>query len=81
LKRGLNRLGLGPVGRAKRVAEWSRIKGVAIVGVEVPNKDDWHWVVVDPARNQIFDPLKAEVKALDKVRRKPFSFLSVKPAR
>ena len=82
VKRGFDNLGIRYAMRAKRVASWSRIKSVSIVACSRLQDESFHFVIFDPTKGDglVYDPWHKTARPLARVRRRPFSYLEVKPA-
>jgi hypothetical protein len=79
IRRALRALNVPHSERAKRCTSWEAIPATAIVGCGRRPGNFWHWVVYDPGRGKVHDPLLAKPVSLRKVRRKPFSYLVIEP--
>jgi hypothetical protein len=79
IRRALDVLGVRYGERARRCATWERIPETAIVGCGGLPGIFWHWVVYDPARRTVYDPLRFAPVSSSRIRRKPFSYLAVQP--
>ncbi len=77
IKAALDRLSAPHEPRAKPAASWTAIRKLSIVACGLDKDENWHWVVFDPEKQLVYDPLKEEAVAPSRVRRKPFSYLAV----
>jgi hypothetical protein len=79
IHRGLRGLGLKFGRRACYVSKWQSIPEIAIVACSRRFDGDWHWVVYSPHEGLIYDPERARLVPITQSRRKPFSYLTVRP--
>lgn len=77
----LDALGIRYAARAVPCTRWDRIPSVAIVGCGRRPGNLWHWVVYDPERRLVHDPLRSAGVSSARIRRKPFSYLAIEPPR
>jgi hypothetical protein len=63
--------------KARRVTRMESIRELAIL---IVSKGD-HWVVVSPDEGLVYDPLKDKPVALRQYRKRPYSYLTVRPPR
>ena len=82
VKKGFDSLGIKYAKRAKRVASWAKIRSVSIVACSRLQNRSFHFVVFDPTRGGglVYDPWHKAARPLSRVRRRPFSYLEVRPA-
>lgn len=79
IRSALKKLGLRFGPRAYFVSKWESIPDIAIVGCSRKKNGDWHWVVCVPKEALIYDPQRARPVPFSKTRRRPFSYLLVRP--
>src|SRR5205085_8667102 len=78
IRRALKRLGLRFGDRANHVSRWESVPTTAIVACCRRTKGN-HVVVCSPDEELIYDPRRKRPQPLNGTRRRPFSYLSVKP--
>jgi hypothetical protein len=75
IKRGLKEFGIRCERRARAVSKWQSIRSTSIVSVS----NDDHWVVYSKEDGVVYDPMKPNPVPIGKFRKKPFSYLPVRP--
>lgn len=75
IRRGLARLNIKFGKKARRV---TRMKSITELAIVIVSKGD-HWVIVSPDEELVYDPLNDKPVTLRHYRRKPYSYLTVKP--
>jgi len=81
IRHALKTLGLKFGKRAHFVSRWDSVPDTAIVACSLDKWGYWHWVVCSPRDGLVYDPTRQQPVAISKIRRVPFSYLTVKPRR
>ena len=79
VKRALKLLRVQTGPRAYKVTDWDSIQSLSLVGCSRLADGTWHLVVCSPKERLIYDPWRPRPVPLARMRRKPFSYLSVRP--